>query len=533
MTRLEIEIQGMTCDGCARHVEHALEQAGAGEPDVDWRRGSAVVSHGDVDERAFEEALAGTRYSVRRIVRRDGEPPSANDGAAYDYDLIVLGSGGASFAAAIRARDLGRRVLLVEHGTIGGTCVNVGCVPSKSLLADSERAHRTGAPLLADAVARKAALVGQLRQEKYIGLLDAYGIELREEQATLAGPHGVAVDGETLTAGAILVATGARPAVPAIDGLEESGYLTSTSALEVTEAPRRLAVIGANAVGLELGQAFGNFGSQVTFLDVARVTPFEEPEVSEAIRGVLEDDGHTVIEGARTERVRIEGGEKVLAGRHAGERFELRVDEILVATSRVPNTDDLGLETVGVETDGRGAVVVDSRQRTSVPSIWAAGDVTSQPQFVYVAAAGGAAAAENALGAGDERLDFGALPRIIFTTPTIAGAGLTEAQAREQGLQVESRVLPLEAVPRALVNGNTRGLVKLVAEAGSGRLLGASIVADGAGEVIQSAVLAIDRDMTVGELASTWAPYLTMAEALKLAAQTFTRDVARLSCCAA
>jgi mercuric reductase len=321
--------------------------------------------------------------------------------------------------------------------------------------------------------------------------------------------------------------------VPPIPGLAESGYLTSTSALEATEAPARLAVIGANAVGLELGQAFAGFGSQVTFLDIARVTPFEEPEVSEAIRGVLEDAGHTVLEGARTRRVRLEGGEKLLEGTHRGEPFELRVDEILVATSRTPNTEQLGLAAVGIETDRRGAIVIDDQHRTSVPSIWAAGDVTNQPQFVYVAAAGGAAAAENAVGSGPARLDFRALPRIIFTTPTIAAAGLTESQAREQGFEIESRVLPLEAVPRALVNGDTRGLVKLVAEAGSGRLLGASVVADGAGEVIQSAVLAIDRAMTVGELASTWAPYLTMAEALKLAAQTFTRDVAKLSCCAA
>jgi mercuric reductase len=533
MAELALEIKGMTCDGCARHVEAALKQAGATEASVDWRRGRASVRGGDVDRQALDEALAGTRYRVERALRPGGERPAADGRGAYDYDLIVIGSGGAAFAAAIRARDLGGRVLLVEQGTVGGTCVNVGCVPSKSLLADSERARLTGAPLLAEAVARKVALVGQLRQEKYVGLLDAYGIELREGRAELAGPHAVGLDGETLTAGAILVATGARPAVPPIPGLEETGYLTSTSALEVTDAPERLAVIGANAVGLELGQTFGNFGSRVTFLDIARVAPFEEPEVSEAIRGVLEDHGHTVIEDARTERVRLEGGEKVLEGTHLGEPFELRVDEILVATSRVPNTEHLGLETVGVETDRRGAIVIDERQRTSVPSIWAAGDVTTQPQFVYVAAAGGAAAAENALGSGEERLDFRALPRIIFTAPTIASAGLTEAQAREAGFETDSRVLPLDAVPRALVNGDTRGLVKLVAEADGGRLLGASVVADGAGEVIQAAVLAIERGMTVRELASTWAPYLTMAEALKLAAQTFTRDVARLSCCAA
>ena len=533
MAELELEIKGMTCDSCARHVEAALRQAGATEASVDWRRGSVSVTEGEIDERALDDALAATRYRVERIRRLSGEPPAPEGGGPYDYDLIVLGSGSAAFAAAIRARDLGRHVLLVEQGTIGGTCVNVGCVPSKSLLADSEQARLTGAPLLDDAVARKAALVGQLREQKYVGLLDEYGIELREGRAEVAGPHAVALDGETLTAGAILVATGARPAVPPIPGLEQAGYLTSTSALELAEAPAGLAVIGANAVGLELGQAFGNFGSEVTFLDIARVSPFEEPEVSEAIRGVLEEEGHTVMEGARTERVRTDGDEKVLEGTHAGEPFELRVDAILVATSRVPNTEHLGLERIGVETDGRGVVVVDEDQRTSVPSIWAAGDVTSQPQFVYVAAAGGAAAADNALGAGGERLDFAALPRIIFTKPTIASAGLTEAQAREQGFEVESRVLALDAVPRALVNGDTRGLVKLVAEAGSGRLLGASVVADGAGEVIQAAVLAIERGMTVRELASTWAPYLTMAEGLKLAAQTFARDVAKLSCCAA
>lgn len=192
-----------------------------------------------------------------------------------------------------------------------------------------------------------------------------------------------------------------------------------------------------------------------------------------------------------------------------------------------------GVERAGVELDPRGAIAVDSEQRTSVPSVFAAGDVTTQPQFVYVAAAGGVAAAENALGAGGERLGLDSLPRITFTTPQIASAGLTEAQARRRGFEVESRILPLDAVPRALVNGNTRGLYKLVAEAGTGRLLGASVVADGAGEVIQAAVYAIERGMTVGEIASTWAPYLTMAEGFKLAAQTFTRDVAKLSCCAA
>lgn len=528
-----VRIEGMTCDSCARHVESALKRAGASEVDVDWRRGEAVVRAGEVADETVVEALDGSSYGLVGIEVAGGSPATNGSSGDYDVDLIVLGSGSAAFAAAIRARDLGREVLLVERGTIGGTCVNVGCVPSKSLLADAARHVQTGEPTLAEAFERKSALVGTLRQQKYADLLDEYGIGFREGEAVLVGANAVDVGGERLSAEAILVATGATPALPPIEGLEEAGYLDSTSALELTKAPPRLAVIGANAVGLELGQALRGFGSAVTFLARRRIAPFGEPEVSEALREILTDGGHHVIEGARTERVRLDGDEKVLEGFADGKPFELRVDEILVAAGRRPNTDGLGLDAVGVESDESGAIIVGSDQRSSVPSIFAAGDVTTQPQFVYVAAAGGAAAAENAFGEGSRRLDFESLPRIIFTSPQVAVAGLTEAEAIEAGFEVETRALPLEAIPRALVNGDTRGLFKLVAEAGTGRLLGASALAEGAGEVIQAAVLAIDRGMTVSELASSWAPYLTMAEGLKLAAQTFTRDISKLSCCAA
>ena len=456
-----------------------------------------------------------------------------SSGASRDYDLLVIGSGGGAFAAAIRARDLGARVLMVERGTVGGTCVNVGCIPSKALLVRSEHARLAGAPSLGEALATKDELVERLRQTKYLDLFDEYGIEFRSADARLLGPQTVAVDGKSVTAEAILVATGARPAVPPIPGLEEAGCLTSTSALELAEAPRRLAVIGAGPVGLELGQMLGNFGSRVTFIARRAVAPRAEPEVSAALCDVLEADGHRVLAAATTTEVASEGGEKILRGSAAGEPFELAVDEILVATGRTPNTDGLGLEEVGVDVDASGAIVVDTEQRTAVPSIYAAGDVTSQPRFVYVAAAGGAAAVENALGPGGQGLDFSALPQIVFTSPALAQAGLTEAEARERGVEVKTTVLPLDAIPRALVSGDTRGLFKLVAEAGSGRLIGASILAAGAPDVIQSAVLAISQRMTVDEIATTWAPYLAMAEGLKLAVQTFDRDVAKLSCCAA
>lgn len=293
-------------------------------------------------------------------------------------------------------------------------------------------------------------------------------------------------------------------------------------------------MLGAGPVGLELGQMFGLFGSQVTFIARRTLAPTVEPELSAAMRQLLQQAGHRVLERAATTSVTVEGGEKVLRGRLGdGSPLEVRADELLVATGRHPNTEGLGLAEVGVATDGRGAIVVDAEQRTSVASVFAAGDATTQPQYVYVAAAGGAAAAHNALAGGHERLDFEALPWIVFTFPQLATAGLTQAQARAQGLAVDVAVLPLTAVPRVLVNGDTSGLVKLVAEAGTGRLVGASVLAEGAGEVIHAAVLAISQHLTVRQLAATWAPYLTMAEGLWLAAQTFDRDVARLSCCAA
>lgn len=529
---LDLKVTGMTCADCARHVEAALRQAGADHVSVDWRRGTAEAT-GVLDTKALERKLSGTRYRVTEVQQRAPSRDRNGAGTTRDYDLVVIGSGGGAFAGAIRGRDLGRRVLMVDNGTIGGICVNIGCIPSKALLVRSERGRLAGAPTLGEALDTKDELVERLRQAKYVDLLDEYGIEFRPGDARLVDPHTVAIDGEPLTAEAILVAAGARPAVPPIPGLEEAGYLTSTSALELTTVPRRLAVIGAGPVGLELGQMLGNFGSRVTFIARREVAPRAEPEVSVGLREVLEADGHRVLAPATTTAVASDGAEKILRGTAAGEPFELAVDEILVATGRTPNTDGLGLEEVGVDVDPSGAIVVDEEQRTTVASILAAGDVTSQARFVYVAAAGGAAAVQNALGSGGERLEFSALPQVVFTSPALAQAGLTEAEARERGFEVETSVLPLDAIPRALVSGDTRGLFKLVAEAGGGRLIGASILAAGAPDVIQSAVLAIDRGMTVDELSRTWAPYLAMAEGLKLAAQTFDRDVAKLSCCAA
>jgi mercuric reductase len=360
-----------------------------------------------------------------------------------------------------------------------------------------------------------------------------YGFELVRGEARFTGPGTIDVGGRTLRAEATVIATGATPTAPPIPGLRQAGYLTSTTALALGVVPPSLAVIGANAVGLELGQLFGRLGSEVTFLDVAdRIAPFEEPEISQAMTAALLEEGARVHAAADVTGVSGGDGGRVVQAQVDGEAVRLPVTEVLVATGRAPNTAGLGLEAVGIELGARGEIVTDEHLRTSAPGVFAAGDCTGAPQFVYVAAYEGALAAENALG-GTLRVDLSALPRVTFTDPQIASAGMTVAEAAAAGFTVKSTVLPVSAIPRALVNRDEHGLVKLVADQDTDRLLGASMMVPGAGEVIQSAVLAIRAGLTTRELADTFHPYLTMAEGLKLAAQTFTRDVSRLSCCAA
>ncbi len=541
-------VQGMTCDDCNRHVAHALESAGAEQARADFRRGEALFTFAGENTSALAAAVkeAGYRPGRVEVLEEATTRPSDRDGSAGLYDLAIIGAGSAAFAAAIRARDLGARVAMIEAKTIGGTCVNVGCIPSKAVLRASEVHHlaahhdfagittRAAKPNLAALVDQKAELVTALRKEKYADLVEAYGFDFIKGKARFTGPNALAVDERILSADRFLIATGASPSAPPIPGLEETGYLTSTTALDLKELPRSLAVIGGNAIGLELGQYFANLGSKVTILEVLpRIAPFEEPEVSAGIKQVFEEQGVRVITGAQIERVEQPNGKIALRGRAQGKAFTVRVDQLLVATGRRANTAGLGLDVAGVELDPRGSVVVDETLRTKNPRIWAAGDCTPAPQFVYVSAYEGALAADNAVGGKTRSVDFRALPRVTFTNPQIASAGMTEEQARKEGYEVRTSVLPLNAIPRPLVNRDTRGLFKLVADVKTDQILGAHILAESAGEVILSAVYAIKFHLTITDLTETFHPYLTMAEGMKLAAQTFTRDVAKLSCCAA
>ncbi|MGH3647154.1 MAG: mercury(II) reductase [Micromonosporaceae bacterium] len=470
------------------------------------------------------------------------------------YDLAIIGSGGAAFAAAIAARRRGRTVVMAERDTVGGTCVNTGCVPSKALLAAAEarqvafEARFPGVPTAAGPVdwpalvGTKRELVDDMRADKYVDLAAEFGWDILTGAARFTGTpqapvlHVDLVDGGTtvVEAAHYVVATGSAPAAPPIDGLADAGYLTSTTAMELDALPESMIVIGGNAIGLEQGQLFARLGVQVTVVEVLdRLAPFEEPEVSAVVEGVFTDEGIGVHTGATVTVVRRDSsGYQVSFTTPGGDEKQLQAEQLLVATGRRPVTDDLGLDAVGVETGRRGEVVVDERLRTGNPRIWAAGDVTGHPQFVYVAGAHGAIVVDNAFDDAGRTVDYRHLPRVTFTTPAIASAGMTDAEAVAAGFRCDCRVLPLAYVPRAIVNRATRGLIKLVADADTGRLVGAHVVADGAGDVIATAVYALANDMTVAQMAELWCPYLTMAEGLKLAAQTYTRDVSKLSCCA-
>ena len=425
----------------------------------------------------------------------------------------------------------------------------------------------------------KDELVAGMRAEKYVDLAAAYGWQIIAGTARFAGTAGAprlevsSEDGgsTTIEAGHYLTATGSAPWIPPIPGLAEAGYLTSTTAMKLPELPESMTVIGGNAVGLELGQLFTRLGTRVTIVEALdRLAPFDEPEISAAIGDVLGDEGTGVVTGATVTGVRRDSRSRsVLLKTAAGGERELACEQVLVAAGRRPVSAGLNLPAVGVRTGGRGEIVTDARQRTGNPRIWAAGDATGGPPYVYTAAAQGSAAAANALFAGgtntpilrstgeialqqgqnwsirpggrppglaghaEREVDYTALPRVTFTSPAIASAGLTEAELVSSGVACDCRVLPLWAVPRAIVNRDTRGVVKLVVEAATGRIRGVHAVADGAGEMITAGVYAIRAGMTVSELAGTWAPYLTMSEALRLAAQSFSRDVTKLSCCAA
>ncbi len=471
-------------------------------------------------DRAPREGQAGPRAGpVTRMGRE----------TVFDYDLAIVGSGGAAFSAAISARRAGLRVVMIERGTVGGTCVNVGCIPSKALLAAAESHHRAGetrfpgvythgGPVDFGAlVAGKDAIVETLRRQKYADIAVRQEIEIIEGEAHFLDGPALDVDGRRIEAAHYLVATGAEPAIPDIPGLANSGFLTSTTAMELEELPESLIVLGGGPVALEQAQLFAHLGTQVTLVVRSTLARGQEPEIVERLKAAFASERIGVCERAHIT---------------TDDRQEYRAAQLLVAAGRRPRTGGLHLDDVGVGVGPRGEVVVGGDMSTSNPRIWAAGDVTGHPQFVYVAAKQGALVVANAFEQAARRISYRSMPRITFTSPTIASVGMTQAEADDAGMDCESRLVDLADIPRAIVSRMSIGAVKLIAERQTGRIVGVHMLADGAGDAILAGVYAIDAGMTVNDLAESWDPYLTIGEGLYLAAQAFTRDLNTLSCCA-
>jgi mercuric reductase len=572
MNEQTLSVTGMTCADCARHVEKALktltdivaadvtypqgvahirsiqplslDQLNATLP-KNYRVAAAPASHADIPA-AKPSRLNQALDSLGGLFKPRSDVDTKPIDAEQRLRVAVIGTGGAAMASALKAAELGAHVTIIERGTIGGTCVNIGCVPSKIMIRAAHVAHLRRTSPFDDGISSSAPVVrrdrllaqqqgrvDELRHAKYEGILDTSpNIQLLRGEARFKNAHTLVVkstagDESEVSFDRCLIATGASAAVPPIPGLKETSYWTSTQALVSGAIPPRLAVIGSSVVAAELAQAFARLGSHVTLL--ARSTLFfrEDPAIGEAITTAFRAEGIEVLEYAQASQVGYINGEFVLTAGHG----EVRADQLLVATGRTANTRGLALDAAGIAVNAQNAIVIDRGMRTSTPDIYAAGDCTDQPQFVYVAAAAGTRAAINMTG-GEAVLDLTTMPAVVFTEPQVATVGLSEAEAHLKGIETDSRTLSLDNVPRALVNFDTHGFIKLVAEAGSGRLIGVQAVTPEAGEIIQAAALAIRARMTVQELADQLFPYLTMVEGLKLAAQTFTKDVKQLSCCA-
>jgi mercuric reductase len=479
------------------------------------------------------------------------------------YDLVILGSGSTAFAAALHAAELGKTVAMTEERTVGGTCANRGCLPSKNLIEVARLVYEAAHPRYpglspvqmlvnwADLVAQKDEIIQEYRAYKYESLLDhPERIQVVSGQATFVSDHEVEVRSDRevrhLVGDQILIATGSAPAIPALAGLADVPYLTSDLlsssddpwGTELREQPRSLLILGGGYIALELGQMFARFGTQVTLVIRGKsILSGYEPEIAEALTEILQEEGLRIVTSAQVRSVGRVGEGVTLKVARYGSVQTFTADKLLIATGRRSNTRELGLEQAGMEVDRVGAVRVDRTLRTTVPHIWAAGDVigreTESQMTTPVGAHDGKIAAHNALSGEPLReVDHTVIPRVIFTDPQVAVVGLTDEEARASGIACNCNAIPLSVVPRAGAIRDTRGVIKMVLDGPSRRVVGVSMLGTNAGEVIHEAAMALRFRATAEDFIDLIHAYPTMAEALKLVSISFTKDVNRLSCCA-
>ena len=451
------------------------------------------------------------------------------------YNLVVVGGGTAGLVSAIGAAGLGAKVALVERGLMGGDCLNYGCVPSKALIRSSRAAFDAANAeafgiRASGAAADFAAIMERMRRLRSGIARHDSAKRFRDAGIDVFLGHGVFVGGDELQVGETrlrfaraVIATGARAASPPIPGLEDVGYLTNETVFSLTELPKRLLVIGAGPLGCELAQAFQRFGAEVFVISLdSRVLPREDPDAATILTAQIKGEGIQLALGAKIQRLEKRGTDKVVLFDLDGVQEELCGDELLVAVGRRPNTEGLGLDAAGVRHD-RGGVKVDDRLRTTNRKIFAAGDICTPYKFTHAADAMARVVVQNALFFGRKRSSSLVIPWSTYTDPEIAHVGLYEREAVERGLKVQTLTVQLNEVDRAVLDGEIEGFARVHVESSTGRILGATVVARHAGEMIGEVVLAMTEGVKIGALSRTIHPYPTQAEAWKRLGDAFQR----------
>ena len=472
------------------------------------------------------------------------------------FDLLILGSGSTAFAAALRAAELGKTAAMTEMRTLGGTCVNRGCLPSKNLIEAArivwESAHPRYPGLrpakmefdFGELISQKQDVVHTYRDKKYRSIVyEEDKIKVFDGQARLVDQNTVLVGDQKVSGDQILIATGTRPTTPQIEGLDKVPYLTSDlltvdERQELKELPESLVIVGGGYIALELGQMFHRFGTRVTILERSHVILQNyEPEVSEALTFILRDERIQLVTDANITSVSQKSDDEIeVIARVGGIKQSFKAQKLLVATGREPNTDNIGLDPVGVQVDERGFVKVNDELQTNISNMWAAGDVIGRQAESQLAtpvgAHDGVIVAKNALANAHQKVDHRVIPRTIFTDPQVAVVGMTDAEANGTGIRCWCGTIPLELVPRAEATHNSNGIAKMVINNDTHEVVGVSLVMPNAGEVIHEAAMAMRFHAKLEDYIDMIHVYPTMAEALKVAAISYFKDPSKLSCCA-
>jgi pyruvate/2-oxoglutarate dehydrogenase complex dihydrolipoamide dehydrogenase (E3) component len=455
-------------------------------------------------------------------------PGYANPRRAGRYHLAVVGAGTAGLVTAAIASSLGARVALVERHLLGGDCLNVGCVPSKAVIAAAKRAHllRCAEGDFAEAMRRMREIRARISHEDSVRrYTQEFGVDVYLGEARFTGRETLEVAGAEIRFRRAVIATGARAAAPGIPGLAEAGFRTNETVFELTERPARMAVIGGGPIGSELSQAFARLGVRVHLLEMgAHVLEREDADAAAIVERALARDGVDLVLGCRIERVERRGSERVVHVKRAdGAVAALPVDEILVAAGRAPNVEGLGLEAAGVAFDPHLGVAVDDRLRTTNRRIYAAGDACMRWKFTHAADAAAKIVVQNALFGGRRKLSSLVMPWCTYTEPELAHVGLYEHEARAKGVEVDAFEAPMAKVNRAATDGEEEGFVRVLVRKGSDRIVGATIVASHAGELITPLTLAMVTGAGLGTFTNVIYPYPTLAEGLKATAGAYTR----------